>query len=62
MLLLDFQKARLEGEGHTAVQPKEFFLAEENSSSLLIILRNEDIAEHIAEVSDYLVQEITMRF
>ncbi|XP_034391151.1 uncharacterized protein tasor2 isoform X2 [Cyclopterus lumpus] len=43
-------KAQLEAEGHTAVQPFQFFLAEESSSSLLIILRNEDIAEHICEV------------
>uniref|UniRef100_A0A3Q1EWU0 Uncharacterized LOC110960338 n=1 Tax=Acanthochromis polyacanthus TaxID=80966 RepID=A0A3Q1EWU0_9TELE len=43
-------KAQLEAEGHTAVQPSEFFLGEESSSSLLIILRNEDIAEHICEV------------
>ncbi|KAM4573056.1 uncharacterized protein tasor2 isoform 2-T2 [Odontesthes bonariensis] len=43
-------KAHLEAEGHTAVQPSEFFLAEDSSSSLLIILRNEDIAEHIIEV------------
>uniref|UniRef100_A0A3P8RZU5 Uncharacterized protein n=2 Tax=Amphiprion percula TaxID=161767 RepID=A0A3P8RZU5_AMPPE len=43
-------KAQLEAEGHTAVQPSEFFLSEQSSSSLLIILRNEDIAEHICEV------------
>ncbi|KAG8012769.1 hypothetical protein GBF38_020668 [Nibea albiflora] len=43
-------KAQLEAEGHTAVQPSEFFLSEDTSSSLLIILRNEDIAEHICEV------------
>lgn len=43
------QKAQLEAQGHTAVQPSEFFL-EESSSTLLIILRNEDIAEHICEV------------
>ncbi|XP_042351730.1 uncharacterized protein tasor2 isoform X2 [Plectropomus leopardus] len=43
-------KVQLEAEGHTAVQPSEFFLAEDSSSSLLIILRNEDIAEHICEV------------
>lgn len=40
----------MEAEGHTAVQPSEFFLGEDSSSSLLIILRNEDIAEHICEV------------
>ncbi|KAM6925711.1 uncharacterized protein tasor2 isoform 2-T2 [Lycodopsis pacificus] len=43
-------KAQLEAEGHTAVQPSQFFLDEDSSSSLLIILRNEDIAEHICEV------------
>ncbi|XP_070763138.1 protein TASOR [Enoplosus armatus] len=43
-------KAQLEAEGHTAVQPSEFFLGEDSSSSLLIILRNEDIAGHICEV------------
>ncbi|CAK6961651.1 uncharacterized protein LOC128358393 [Scomber scombrus] len=43
-------KAQLEAEGHTAVQPSQFFLGEDSSSSLLIILRNEDIAEHICEV------------
>ncbi|XP_032380523.1 uncharacterized protein tasor2 isoform X2 [Etheostoma spectabile] len=46
----DETKAQLEAEGHTAVQPSEFFLGEDSSSSLLIILRNEDIAEHICEV------------
>nr|XP_040019569.1 uncharacterized protein tasor2 isoform X5 [Gasterosteus aculeatus aculeatus] len=43
-------KAQLEAEGHTAVQPSQFFLCEDGSSSLLIIIRNEDIAEHILEV------------
>ncbi|XP_031717407.1 uncharacterized protein tasor2 isoform X2 [Anarrhichthys ocellatus] len=43
-------KAQLEAEGHTAVQPSQFFLDEDSSSSLLIILRNEDISEHICEV------------
>uniref|UniRef100_A0A096MD55 Transcription activation suppressor family member 2 n=1 Tax=Poecilia formosa TaxID=48698 RepID=A0A096MD55_POEFO len=43
-------KAQLETEGHTAVQPSEFFLGEDGSSSLLIILRNEDIAEHICKI------------
>ncbi|XP_047452037.1 uncharacterized protein tasor2 isoform X2 [Mugil cephalus] len=46
----DDTKAQLEAEGHTAVQPPEFFLCENSSSSLLIILRNEDIAEHICEI------------
>ncbi|XP_023283530.1 protein FAM208B [Seriola lalandi dorsalis] len=48
--LFEETKAQLEAEGHTAVQPSEFFLTEGSSSSLLIILRNEDIAEHICEV------------
>ncbi|XP_040019565.2 uncharacterized protein tasor2 isoform X2 [Gasterosteus aculeatus] len=43
-------KAQLEAEGHTAVQPSQFFLCEDGTSSLLIIIRNEDIAEHILEV------------
>ncbi|XP_026167477.1 uncharacterized protein tasor2 isoform X2 [Mastacembelus armatus] len=42
-------KAQLEAVGHTAVEPCEFFLGED-SSSLLIIIRNEDIADHICEV------------
>uniref|UniRef100_A0A8C9ZFP0 DUF3715 domain-containing protein n=1 Tax=Sander lucioperca TaxID=283035 RepID=A0A8C9ZFP0_SANLU len=45
-----FEETKLEAEGHTAVQPSEFFLGEDSSSSLLIILRNEDIAEHICEI------------
>ncbi|XP_059190330.1 uncharacterized protein tasor2 [Centropristis striata] len=47
-------KIQLEAEGHTAVQPSAFFLDEDTSSSLLIILRNEDIAEHICEVQHLL--------
>ncbi|XP_024137201.1 uncharacterized protein tasor2 isoform X2 [Oryzias melastigma] len=43
-------KAHLEMEGHIAVQPSKFFICEENSTSLLIILKNEDIAEHICKV------------
>ncbi|XP_051238902.1 uncharacterized protein tasor2 isoform X2 [Dicentrarchus labrax] len=43
-------KAQLEAEGHSAVQPSDFFLGDDSSSSLLIILKNEDIAEHICEV------------
>nr|XP_020478907.1 uncharacterized protein LOC109973556 isoform X2 [Monopterus albus] len=42
-------KAQLEAEGHTAVQPSEFFLSEKGSP-LLIILKNEDIAGHIWEI------------
>uniref|UniRef100_A0A3B5QP31 Protein TASOR-like n=1 Tax=Xiphophorus maculatus TaxID=8083 RepID=A0A3B5QP31_XIPMA len=45
-----FKETKLETEGHTAVQPSEFFLGEDGSSSLLIILRNEDIAEHICKI------------
>ncbi|XP_054475164.1 uncharacterized protein tasor2 isoform X2 [Anoplopoma fimbria] len=47
-------KAQLEAEGHTSVEPSQFFLGEDSSSSLLIILRNEDIAEHICEVQHLL--------
>ncbi|XP_058500978.1 protein TASOR 2-like isoform X2 [Solea solea] len=43
-------KAQMESEGHSAIQPTEFFHGENSSSSLLIILRNEDIAEHISKV------------
>lgn len=46
------QKAHLELEGHTAVQPSEFFLGD-NGSTLIIILRNEDIVEHICEVMGF---------
>ncbi|KAM9854806.1 uncharacterized protein tasor2 [Aulostomus maculatus] len=42
-------KALLEAEGHVPVQPSQFF-SEGGSSSLLVILRNEDIAEHVCEV------------
>lgn len=52
------QKAQMEAEGHTAVHPSEFLLSED-SSSLLIILRNEDIAEHICEVNERLVPKIS---
>ncbi|XP_047245780.1 uncharacterized protein tasor2 isoform X2 [Girardinichthys multiradiatus] len=52
-------KAQLEAEGHTAVQPSEFFLGEDSSSSLLIILRNEDIAEHICKIPDLLKLKMT---
>uniref|UniRef100_A0A8C7YG35 DUF3715 domain-containing protein n=1 Tax=Oryzias sinensis TaxID=183150 RepID=A0A8C7YG35_9TELE len=43
-------KVHLESEGHIAVQPSQFFSCEENSTSLFIILKNEDIAEHICKV------------
>ncbi|XP_035011715.2 uncharacterized protein tasor2 isoform X2 [Hippoglossus stenolepis] len=43
-------KAQLESVGHTSIQPSKFFLGEGSSSSLLIVLRNEDIAEHICKV------------
>lgn len=48
-----FNKTRgyLEAEGHISVQPSEFFLKESSGSSpLLVIIRNEDIAEHIFKV------------
>ncbi|XP_016323777.1 uncharacterized protein tasor2 isoform X3 [Sinocyclocheilus anshuiensis] len=43
-------KNLLEIEGHIPVEPDEFDLNGDNQSPLLIILRNEDIAEHICEV------------
>lgn len=42
----------LEIEGHIQVEPEEFDLSNDGLSPLLIILRNEDIAEHICEVSE----------
>uniref|UniRef100_A0A3Q4IBE5 Uncharacterized LOC102782485 n=1 Tax=Neolamprologus brichardi TaxID=32507 RepID=A0A3Q4IBE5_NEOBR len=45
-----FEQTKLEAEGHTSVQPSEFFPGDDCSSSLIIILKNEDIAEHICEV------------
>lgn len=51
------KKAHLEAEGHTAVQPSEFFLGEDSSSALLIILRNEDIVEHMCEVIVQLISK-----
>ncbi|KAM9816027.1 uncharacterized protein tasor2 isoform X2 [Syngnathus typhle] len=42
-------KASLEAAGHTAVRPSQFFLAGE-SSSLLIVVRNEDISAHLSQV------------
>uniref|UniRef100_A0A3B4F1F2 Transcription activation suppressor family member 2 n=1 Tax=Pundamilia nyererei TaxID=303518 RepID=A0A3B4F1F2_9CICH len=45
-----FEQTKLEAEGHTPVQPSEFFPGDDCSSSLIIILKNEDIAEHICEV------------
>ncbi|XP_015246500.1 PREDICTED: protein FAM208B isoform X2 [Cyprinodon variegatus] len=55
-----FEETRdqLEAEGHSAVQPSEFFL-EDSSSSLLIILRNEDIADHICKVPHLLKLKLT---
>ncbi|XP_075998383.1 uncharacterized protein tasor2 isoform X2 [Genypterus blacodes] len=49
-IIFEKTTAQLEAEGHTAVQPSHFFDGEDTSSTLLIILRNEDIAEHICEV------------
>ncbi|XP_051758450.1 uncharacterized protein LOC127517196 isoform X3 [Ctenopharyngodon idella] len=43
-------KHLLEIEGHIPVEPNEFNLSDDSQSPLLIILRNEDIAEHICEV------------
>ncbi|XP_043103207.1 uncharacterized protein tasor2 isoform X2 [Puntigrus tetrazona] len=43
-------KNLLEVEGHRPVKPDDFDLNGDNQSPLLIILRNEDIAEHICEV------------
>ncbi|KAK7136215.1 hypothetical protein R3I94_014762 [Phoxinus phoxinus] len=43
-------KHMLEIEGHKQVEPEEFDLSNDGQSPLLIILRNEDIAEHICEV------------
>ncbi|XP_072537564.1 uncharacterized protein tasor2 isoform X2 [Salminus brasiliensis] len=43
-------KDLLEAEGHTAVEPYQFDLDDNDQTPLLIILRNEDIAEHICEV------------
>uniref|UniRef100_A0A669DFT3 Uncharacterized protein n=1 Tax=Oreochromis niloticus TaxID=8128 RepID=A0A669DFT3_ORENI len=49
-----FEQTKLEAEGHTSVQPSEFFPGDDCSSSLIIILKNEDIAEHICEVPQLL--------
>ncbi|XP_060738073.1 uncharacterized protein tasor2 [Tachysurus vachellii] len=43
-------KDLLEAEGHTAVEPYQFESDANGQTPLLIILRNEDIAEHIFEV------------
>ncbi|XP_046889551.1 uncharacterized protein tasor2 isoform X3 [Hypomesus transpacificus] len=44
-------KELLESEGHYEVGPPQFFLNEDvPSSPLIIIIRNEDIADHICEV------------
>ncbi|KAI5610389.1 protein FAM208B isoform X2, partial [Silurus asotus] len=43
-------KDLLEAEGHTAVEPYQFDFDGNGQTPLLIILRNEDIAEHIFEV------------
>ncbi|CAN9498838.1 unnamed protein product [Ophioblennius macclurei] len=48
-IFFDETKRQLQAEGHIAVDPAEFFI-EDSVSSLLIILRNEDIAEHIFQV------------
>ncbi|XP_051949846.1 uncharacterized protein tasor2 [Xyrauchen texanus] len=43
-------KNLLEIEGHIHVEPDEFDLDGNSQSPLLIVLRNEDIAEHVCEV------------
>lgn len=43
-------KDLLEAEGHTAVEPYEFDIDDNDQTPLIIIIRNEDIAEHICEV------------
>ncbi|XP_057692215.1 uncharacterized protein tasor2 [Corythoichthys intestinalis] len=42
-------KACLEEAGHTAVQPAQFLLSKE-CSSMLIVVRNEDISTHLFEI------------
>uniref|UniRef100_A0A3Q2ZP21 Uncharacterized LOC108230070 n=1 Tax=Kryptolebias marmoratus TaxID=37003 RepID=A0A3Q2ZP21_KRYMA len=58
-VFFDKTKAHMEAEGHTAVQPSEFFPGEGSSSCLLIILRNEDIAEHICKIPHLLKLKVT---
>lgn len=53
-----FSKGQLETEGHVAVSHSDFFLEESSSSPLLIIIRNEDIAEHIFKVNKITAKEI----
>ncbi|XP_060788342.1 uncharacterized protein tasor2 isoform X4 [Neoarius graeffei] len=43
-------KDLLEAEGHTAVEPYQFDFDAHGKTPLLIILRNEDVAEHIFQV------------
>ncbi|XP_036435276.1 uncharacterized protein tasor2 isoform X2 [Colossoma macropomum] len=43
-------KDLLEAEGHAAVEPYQFDFDDNDQTPLLIILRNEDIAEHICDV------------
>lgn len=43
-------KDLLEAEGHKAVEPYEFDVDDNDQTPLIIILRNEDIAEHVCEV------------
>ncbi|XP_015819489.1 protein TASOR 2 isoform X2 [Nothobranchius furzeri] len=52
-------KAYLDAESHTAVPPCEFFSDEDNPACLLIILRNEDIAEHICKIPHLLRLKMT---
>ncbi|KAI4895838.1 hypothetical protein NFI96_016993 [Prochilodus magdalenae] len=43
-------KELLEAEGHTAIEPYQFDFDDDEQTPLLIIIRNEDIAEHICGV------------
>lgn len=56
-LFLFIQKVHLELEGHTAVQPSEFFHGDDGSTRI-IVLRNEDIREHICEVIVLLIPKL----
>lgn len=59
-LFLFIQKVHLELEGHTAVQPSEF-LHGDDGSPLIVVLRNEDIVEHICEVIVSLIIKLTAK-
>uniref|UniRef100_A0A1A8JC77 Family with sequence similarity 208, member B n=1 Tax=Nothobranchius kuhntae TaxID=321403 RepID=A0A1A8JC77_NOTKU len=57
--VMGVETAYLDAESHTAVQPCEFFSDEDNPACLLIILRNEDIAEHICKIPHLLRLKMT---